>query len=168
LASAQRLAPFGCRLFYFSPHRKPEEEARHSLTYLPREELLARCDLISLHCAVTEETRGLADDAFFSAMKPAAYLVNTARGDLVDNEALRRAILSGTIAGAGLDVISPEPVPADHPLLTMPAPYCDRLVLSPHLGGITESSFRRAHLHMWRNVERLVSGQRPDNVVNGL
>ena len=56
---------------------------------------------------------------------------------------------------------------ADHPLVTMPAPGRDRLVFSPHLGGITEGSFRRAHLHMWRNAERVADGHRPDNIVNG-
>ena len=64
--------------------------------------------------------------------------------------------------------MAPEPVPPDHPLLTMPTPACDRLVLAPHLGGITEASFQRAHLHMWRNAERVADGHKPDNIVNGL
>jgi lactate dehydrogenase-like 2-hydroxyacid dehydrogenase len=168
-ATAERLAPFGCEVYYHSLHRKSEEEeARYHVTYLPKEELTARCDIVSLHTTVTAQTRGLADAAFFDRMKSTAYLINTARGDLVDNDALRSAILSGSIAGAGLDVLSPEPVRADHPLLTMPEPFCDRLVLSPHLGGITAGSFRRGHLHMWRNAERVVDGHRPDEVVNGL
>ena len=101
-------------------------------------------------------------------MKAAALLINTARGELVDNLALRQALLEGRIAGAGLDTVAPEPVAADHPLLTLPAPACDRLVLAPHLGGITGASFRRAHLHMWRNAERVADGHKPDNIVNGL
>lgn len=168
-ATAARLAPFGCEVYYTSRTRRPtEEEELYHATYLPKEELLARCDILSLHCAVNDQTRGLADAAFFAAMKSGSYLVNTARGDLVDNQALKDAILSGHLAGAGLDVLSPEPVPADHLLTHLPEPYCNRLVFSPHLGGITAASFRRAHLHMWRNAERVVDGHRPDNIVNGL
>ena len=168
-ATAERLRPFGCGLYYHSKHRRPpEEEQRLGVTYLPLEELAASCDIVSLHCAVTDETRNLVDEAFLRRMKPTAYLVNTARGDLVDNGALRRALTEGRIAGAGLDTLSPEPVPADHPLVTLPEEIRDRVVLAPHLGGITEASFRRAHAHMWRNAERLEAGERPDNIVNGL
>lgn len=168
-ATAERLLPFGCEIFYYSLHRKsPEEEERYQVTYLPLEELAASCDIVSLHCIVNDGTRSMVDAEFLERMKQTAYLVNTARGDLVDNEALRRALIDGTIAGAGLDTVSPEPVPADHPLVTMPAPACERIVFSPHLGGITEASFLRCHLHMWRNAERVVDGHRPDNIVNGL
>lgn len=168
-ATAERLAAFGCEVYYYTPRRRDrEEEERYGVTYLPLEELTASCDILSLHCAVTEETRNMVDGTFLSRMKPTAYLVNTARGDLVDNLALRQALMEGRIAGAGLDTVAPEPVPADHPLLTMPAPACDRLVLAPHLGGITEASFQRAHLHMWRNAERVADGHKPDNIVNGL
>lgn len=166
-ATAERLAPFGCELYYYTPHRRsPEEEARRGVTYLPLEELAAACDVVSLHCAVTDRTRGMVDDAFLSRMKPTAYLINTARGDLVNNQALRRALVEGRIAGAGLDTLAPEPVPADHPLVDLPPQIRDRVVFSPHLGGITEGSFRRSHLHMWRNAERVAAGEKPDNIVN--
>lgn len=168
-AAAERLRPFGCGLYYYSRHRRPpEEEKRLGVTYLPLEELAAKCDIVSLHCAVTGETRNMVDDAFLRRMKPTACLVNTARGDLVDNDALVRALTEGRIAGAGLDTLAPEPVPADHPIVTLPPEVRDRVVLAPHLGGITEASFRRAHAHMWRNAERIAAGQRPDCVVNGL
>lgn len=168
-AAAERLAPFGCALYYYTRHRRtPEEERRYGVTYLPLEALAETCDILSLHCAVTEETRNLVDAALLRRMKPTAYLINTARGDLVDNEALRQALLEGRIAGAGLDTLSPEPVPAGHPLTALPPEVQRKVVLAPHLGGITEASFRRAHAHMWRNVERLAAGERPDNIVNGL
>ena len=168
-AAAEHLRPFGCGLYYYSKHRRPpEEEQRLGVTYLPLEELAAVCDIVSLHCAVTGETRNMVDDAFLGRMKPTAYLINTARGDLVDNDALRRALTEGRIAGAGLDTVTPEPVPADHPLAALPEAVRDRVVLAPHLGGITEASFRRAHAHMWRNAERIAAGERPDCVVNGL
>ena len=167
-ATAQRLAPFGCEVFYNSRHRRSrDEEETFGVTYLSQEELVSSCDIVSLHCAVTDQTRNMVNAAFLQRMKSTAYLINTARGDLVDNQALREALMAGTIAGAGLDTVAPEPVAADHPLVTMPAPGRDRLVFSPHLGGITEGSFRRAHLHMWRNAERVADGHRPDNIVNG-
>ena len=155
-AAAERLAPFGCELYYYTKHRRTLEE------------LAAACDIVSLHCAVTDETRNMVDEDFLARMKPTAYLINTARGDLVDNDALRRALTEGRIAGAGLDTLAPEPVPADHPLVTLPPEIQRRVVLAPHLGGITEASFRRAHAHMWRNAQRLAAGERPDSIVNGL
>ena len=168
-AAAERLAPFGCELYYYTKHRRtPEEERKYGITYLPLEELAERSDIVSLHCAVNDETRGMVDDALLRRMKPTAYLINTARGDLVDNGALRRALTEGRIAGAGLDTLAPEPVPADHPLVTLPPEIQRRVILAPHLGGITEASFRRAHAHMWRNAQRLAAGERPDSVVNGL
>ena len=168
-ATAERLAPFGCEIYYYTKHRRDrEEEARCGVTYTTLEELAASCDIISLHCAVTEETRNMVDEDFLARMKPTAYLVNTARGELVDNQALRKALMEGKLAGAGLDTLAPEPVTADNPLVTMPSPACDRVVLAPHLGGITEASFRRSHLHMWRNAERIADGHRPDNIVNGM
>mgnify|MGYP002801474569 FL=1 len=168
-ATAERLAPFGCELYYYTRHRRaPEEERKYGVTYLPLEELAAACDIVSLHCAVNDETRNMVDDAFLGRMQPTAYLINTARGDLVDNNALVRALTEGRIAGAGLDTLAPEPVPADHPLVTLQPEIQDRVALAPHLGGITEASFRRAHAHMWRNAERLAAGERPDCVVNGL
>ncbi|MEG1594789.1 MAG: NAD(P)-dependent oxidoreductase, partial [Oscillibacter sp.] len=168
-ATAERLAPFGCEVFYNSRRRRArEEEQRYGVTYLTLETLASTCDVVSLHCALTDETRGTVNREFLARMKPTAYLINTAGGDLVDNEALREALLAGEIAGAGLDTLAPEPTPADHPLVNLPASAGDKLVLSPHLGGITQASFRRAHLHMWRNAERVVNGHKPDYIVNGL
>lgn len=168
-ATAKRLAPFGCNVFYHSAHRKAAqaEQACHA-AYLPLNELLAACDLVSLHAAVTPETSGMVNQAFLSQMKPGAYLINTARGELVDNAAVREALLSGHLAGAGFDTLAPEPVPADHPLVSLPEGVRERVVFSPHLGGITTGSFRRAHRHMWENVVHILNGERPDNIVNGL
>ena len=168
-AAAERLAHFGCELYYYTKHRRtPEEERKYGITYLPLEELAERSDIVSLHCAVTDETRNMVDEDFLARMKPTAYLINTARGDLVDNAALVQALTEGRIAGAGLDTLAPEPVPDGHPLTVLPQEIQDRVALAPHLGGITEASFRRAHAHMWRNAERLAAGERPDCVVNGL
>jgi glyoxylate reductase len=99
---------------------------------VPLGELLERADFVSLHVPLTPETRHLMDDDAFARMKPTAYLVNTARGGVVDQDALRRALESGAIAGAALDVTTPEPLPADDPLLAAP-----NLLVVPHLGSAT-------------------------------
>ena len=168
-ATAARLAPFGCTLCYYAPHRRsPEEEARWGVTYLPLEELAASCDIVSLHCAVTDRTRSMVDEAFLDRMKPTSYLINTSRGELVDNQALRRALVEGRIAGAGFDTLAPEPVPADHPLVDLPPEVRDRVVYSSHLGGSSGGAFAKAHLTMWTNARHILNGERPTNVVNGL
>jgi glyoxylate reductase len=95
-------------------------------------ELLERADVVTLHCPLTPDTRGLIDDAALARMKPTAHLVNTARGPIVDHAALGRALRAGTIAGAALDVTDPEPLPADHPLLDAP-----NLLVVPHIGSAT-------------------------------
>jgi glyoxylate reductase len=99
---------------------------------VPLEELLERADFVTLHTPLTPETRGLIDAAALARMKPTALLVNTARGGVVDQDALRTALHDGTIAGAALDVTDPEPLPADHPLLDAP-----NLLVVPHVGSAT-------------------------------
>ncbi|MEM5781195.1 MAG: NAD(P)-dependent oxidoreductase, partial [Lawsonibacter sp.] len=148
-ATARRLAPFGCPLYYYSLHRRsPEVEADFGVTYLPLEELAALCDILSLHCAVNDQTRNLINSDLISRMKPSSILVNTARGDLVDNLAVRQALLEGRIAGIAVDTLAPEPTPGDHPLVDLPPEARDRAIYSPHLGGNTGGSFRRAHTNM--------------------
>lgn len=168
-ATARVLRAFGCNVYYYAPHRRsPSAEMAMCVSYLPLEKLIAKCDIISLHCLVNEETRNMVNEHFLSLMKPTAYLINTGRGDLVDNEALRAALVEGRIAGAGLDTIYPEPTPADHPLVDLPESVRDRVVYSPHLGGITTGSFQRAHQNMWNSVQALTLGKRPNHIVNGL
>ncbi|MDQ4040783.1 MAG: D-glycerate dehydrogenase, partial [Actinomycetota bacterium] len=99
---------------------------------------LARADFVSLHVPLSEETRGLVDDSFLAAMQPTAYLVNTARGAVVDQDALARALHGGRIAGAALDVTDPEPLPPDHPLLGAP-----NVLVLPHLGSATHATRER-------------------------
>ena len=168
-ATARRLKPFGCRMYYYTLHRRPPQvEADFGVTYLPLEELFAACDILSLHCAVNDQTRNMVDEALLSHVKPGAILVNTARGDLLDNQAVRQALLEGRLGGIAMDTLAPEPTPADHPLVDLPPEIADRAVYSPHLGGNTGGSFRRAHRNMWENVQRIQEEKRPVHIVNGL
>lgn len=154
-------------IYYYKRHRlAPNEEQELGITYLPQEELLAHSDMVSLHLPVTPETREMADDAFFARMKQGAYFVNTSRGELVDSAALVRAIESGRVAMAGLDTLDHEPVQADHFLVTRSAEIEKHLLFSPHIGGITASSFRRGYEMVWENVLLVADGQQPKRVVN--
>ncbi len=166
--TAKRLAAFGCMVYYARHQASAEEESLCSAAYLPLDELLAESDIVSLHVPVTKETTGMVDARFLEQMKETAWLINTARGEIVDNEALAAAITSGRIAGAGIDTLAPEPVQADHPLVNLPAPYCDRVFFSPHIGGVTSTMFKKAHRLIWENIEKTARGERPDNICNGL
>ena len=117
---------------------------------LPLPELLAQSDVVSIHCPLTPATEGLVNAAFLSAMKPTALLINTARGRVVDQTALASALHSGSIAGAALDVTDPEPLPAEHPLLSAP-----NLLVLPHLGSATTRT-REAMANM--AVDNLLAG----------
>ena len=101
-------------------------------------DLLERSDFVTLHCPLTPATRGLIDGAALRRMKPTAYLVNTARGPIVDTDALARALHAGELAGAALDVTDPEPLPGDHPLLEAP-----NLLVVPHVGSATVATRER-------------------------
>lgn len=120
---------------------------------VPLAELLAESDVISLHCPLGAETKGLVDARFLAAMKPGALLVNTARGGLIDELALKRALLSGRLGGAALDVLAVEPPPPDHPLLD---PAIPNLLITPHSAWVSRESRQRlvdaiaANVRAWR------------------
>ncbi len=165
--TAKRLRPFGCDVAYWNRTRRSEErEAELGVRYLPLDELTRTCDIVSLHVPVTPETENLVDAAFLASMKPDAILINTARGEIVDQVALAEALEAGTIGAAGLDTLSPEPVPVDHPLALLAGDAANRLVLSPHIGGVTEGMFRRAWMTIWANVARVAAGEQPVNIVS--
>jgi glyoxylate reductase len=123
-AVARRLEGFGCELLTTSRSDG-----------VPLDELLERSDFVTLHCPLTPETRGLIDAAALRRMKSTAYLVNTARGPVVDTDALAAALHAGEVAGAALDVTDPEPLPADHPLLDAP-----NLLVVPHIASATHAT----------------------------
>ncbi|MCD7946115.1 MAG: 2-hydroxyacid dehydrogenase [Clostridiales bacterium] len=167
--TALLLHAFGANCLYYSPHRKDgETEARYCVEYRSLDDLLAQSDIVSLHSAVTPETVGMMNRETLGRMKPGAFLVNTARGDLVDQEALVQALASGHLEGAGLDTLTPEPVTRDNPLVRFAAEHPCRILFSPHIGGVTTGCFRRMHSRMWDNVAAVERGERPTCVVNGV
>jgi D-3-phosphoglycerate dehydrogenase len=124
-------------------------------TRVSKEQLYREADVVSLHVPLTEETRGLINEAALSTFKPGATLINTARGAVVDGEALARALERGAIGGAGLDVTEPEPLPPGHPLLVAP-----HAVFTPHVGARTPGSLARMNAVV-EDVIRVLEGEAP-------
>ena len=154
-------------IYYYKRHRlDPAQEQQYGVQYRELDDLLAQSQIVSLHLPVTKATRHMADQTFFAKMQPGSYLVNTARGELVDDEALIEALKSGHLAMAGLDTLDHEPVLKDHPLLNQPRSIASRLLFSPHIGGITAASFYRGYAMIDEDLRLAAQGQKPKRVVN--
>ena len=124
-------------------------------------ELLERSDFVTLHCPLTPETNGLIGPDQLKRMKPDASLINTARGPIVDTDALTEALRNGDIAYAALDVTDPEPIPADHPLVTM-----ENVTLVPHVASATVGTRRKMSEMTVENILATIDGKLPPNCVN--
>ncbi|MHB1004152.1 MAG: 2-hydroxyacid dehydrogenase [Chloroflexota bacterium] len=154
---AKRLRGFEAEVYYFDMFRQPTEvETALGVRYLPFAELLATVDVLSLHVPLTPETRGIVGKAQLASMKRSAIFINTARGGLVDQDALIAALRDGTIAAAGLDTVEPEPPPADLPLLNMP-----NVTITPHVAGPTVESWPKRLRNGYANIQRVANGERP-------
>lgn len=132
---AQRLKGFNCQVVAFDPVADEELAAKLDVDLLSLDELIGIADLLSLHCPVTSETRAMVDAAFLQKMKSGSYLINTARGELVNEKAMYSAIKSGKLRGAALDVFSQQPPEADNPLLGLP-----QVIATPHMGSHTDGA----------------------------
>jgi glycerate dehydrogenase len=140
--------------------RTPNPEGWPEVTFVPLDQLFMQADVVSLHCPLNDETRGMVNAARLATMKPSTYLLNTGRGPLVDEAALAAALDNGQIAGAGLDVLAQEPPPADNPLLT--APNC---VITPHLAWATRAARQRLLETAVANVRAFLEGKSQNRVV---
>jgi D-3-phosphoglycerate dehydrogenase len=162
---ARRLVPkalgLGLEIVAFTPRLTAERLPSGVRAASDLEELLRLSDYVSLHAPATPETRGLIGEAELRRMKPTAYIVNTARGALIDEDALRRAVEEGWIAGAALDVLSEEPPPRDHPLLGL-----ERVIVTPHAAFLSETSITELSTRAARNVADVLCGRLPEAVVN--
>jgi glyoxylate reductase len=160
-AVARRARGFSMRTLYWAPRRIPEPDERElDLTYVPLDRLLAESDFVSVHAPLKPETVHLIGAREFRLMKPSAFLVNTARGPIIDEQALVEALEERRIAGAALDVFEREPE-VEEALLSM-----SNVVLTPHLGsGVTEVREAMANIVV-DNIAAVVAGQRPPNCWN--
>lgn len=160
LATARRMKAFEAEVSYWSRTRKQEAEKQYGLKWLELDDLLRECDIISLHIPATQETRHLIGAMQLEKMKNGAYIVNTARGRVIDEEALINALKSGKIRAAALDVFEKEPLPLDSPLRGM-----DNVILTPHLGASNLEGMQRMAVQVAEGVLRAIQGKEPQNRV---
>lgn len=145
---------FGMNVIAWSPNLTAERCKEVSVGYASKEELFANADIITIHVVLSDRSRGLVGAADLARMKQTSYLVNTARGPIVDENALFETLKARKIAGAAVDVFSVEPLPVDHPFRKL-----DNLVLTPHLGYVTEESFRSHYCQMVEGIDAWFKGE---------
>ncbi len=155
------VAPFGMRLLAYSPHADPEQAASLGVRLTSLEEVFAESDFVSVHSRLTDASRQSLRAEHFALMKPSAYFINIARGELVEEPALVEALQKHRIAGAGLDVFATEPLPEGHPLTQL-----DNVILAPHWLCSTADVWRQTGEAMARGMIRAAHGEVPENVVN--
>ena len=147
---------FGMNVIAWSPNLTAERCKEVGVSYATKEELFSTADIVTVHMVLSDRSRGLVGAADLARMKPTAYLVNTARGPIVDEAALIDALRERKIAGAAVDVFAVEPLPVDHPFRKI-----DNLVLTPHLGYVTGDSFRNHYQQMLEGIEAWFMGDAP-------
>jgi len=161
LEMAKRGLGFDMKVLYHSRTRKRDLEKEYGLKYASFKRVLAESDFLSIHVPLTPQTNHFIGEKQLKMMKPSSILVNLSRGPVVDTDALHQALTKGTIAGAGLDVFDPEPVPTDHPILGL-----DNVVVLPHIGSASNRSRRDMHLLAARNLVAGLNGNRLEECAN--
>ncbi|WP_297522027.1 hydroxyacid dehydrogenase [Thermococcus sp.] len=144
---------FGMRVLLYDPYPNEERAREVGGTFASLEDLLKESDVVTLHVPLVDATYHLIDEERLKLMKPTAILINAARGAVVDNNALVKALQEGWIAGAGLDVYEEEPLPKDHPLTRL-----DNVVLTPHIGASTEEAQMRAGVQVAEQIVEILKG----------
>jgi len=160
-AVAQRARGFGFGLVAYDPYVPDAVFAEAGVERMEADALLACSDLLSLHMPLTEGTRALMDRESLGRMKRGALLINTARGGLIDTEALLEALDSGQVGGAALDVLDVEPIPPDHPLWSRP-----NVILTPHLAWYSEEALAQLQRSVAEECARVLRGEPPRHAVN--
>jgi D-3-phosphoglycerate dehydrogenase len=158
---AKRAAGFDMKLLGFDPYVNPDVTKDTGISLIPLEELLAKSDFITLHCTLTPETKNMLNSERLGLVRSDAYIVNTARAALIEEEPFMQSLLSGKIAGAALDVFWKEPVPQDHPLLKL-----DNVVITPHIAGMGDQVFSRGSKMIVDGMMTFFASGKPSNVVN--
>jgi len=158
---AKRASGFDMKVIYYDVYRmSPEDEATYNMTYMPMDDVLKQADFVSIHTPYMPSTHHLIGERVLSLMKPGAILINTARGPIVDEKALVRALQAGTIAGAGLDVFENEPA-VEPELMTM-----ENVVILPHIASASLKTRTLMATMASDNIVAHFHGQRPPNIVN--
>ena len=166
---AELASSLGATVSYYDVERTSEGLERNlGVAFKPLDELLRSCDVISLHVPLTDRTHGMIGSRELCLMPAGSLLINTSRGEVVDQKALAEALEAGHLGGAALDTVYPEPLPPDDPLLRLSPSAHDRLLLTPHVAGMTKGAMHRMLTGAIENVLRVASGQPPENVVNGV
>jgi phosphoglycerate dehydrogenase-like enzyme len=162
LAVARLAQRSGCRVCYYDA-ASPNAAAAAELQAKPvgLDELLSSADVVSLHVPLLPSTTGLIGARELARMKPGAVLIQAARGGIVDEAALAAALQSGALAGAAVDVYSTEPPPADNPLFALTGEARNRILFTPHIGGVTRQASTFLFRTAWHNVERVLVGGQP-------
>ncbi len=160
-AMARRARGFDMKILYYGRKRLPEAERKYGARYADLPELLGEADFVTLHASLSQETHHLMNDARLKMMKPGGILINTSRGPVVDPGALYRALSSGTIAYAALDVTEPEPIRPDDPLLTL-----DNIIIAPHIASASFQTRSRMAAMAAENLIAGLKGRRLPNCVN--
>jgi D-3-phosphoglycerate dehydrogenase len=145
---------FGMNVIAWSPNLTAERCKEVGVGYATKEELFSTADIVTVHVVLSQRSRGLVGAADLARMKPTSYLVNTARGPIVDEAALLETLKARKIAGAAIDVFSVEPLPTDHPFRKL-----DNMVLTPHLGYFTEEGFRAHYAQMVEGIDAWFKGE---------
>jgi phosphoglycerate dehydrogenase-like enzyme len=145
---------FGMNVIAWSPNLTPERCKEAGVGYATKEELFSTADIITVHVVLSQRSRGLVGADDLARVKPTSYLVNTARGPIVDEAALLATLQQRRIAGAAIDVFSVEPLPVDHPFRKL-----DNIVLTPHLGYVTAESFRNHYSQMVEGIDAWLKGE---------
>jgi D-3-phosphoglycerate dehydrogenase len=158
---ARRLKDFGCRLLAFDPYVGPKIAEEYSVRLIPLDILLPQTDFVSLHAPATDLTVRMVNQKFLARMKRGAFLINTARGDLVDEQALLVVLESGHLQGAALDCFSQEPLDKDSPLLRLP-----NVIVTPHVAAHTDEAMDQMGWTALMNCLAALQGKRPPHVVN--
>jgi phosphoglycerate dehydrogenase-like enzyme len=147
---------FGMKVIAWSPNLTPERAKEVGVGYASKEELFSTADIITIHVVLSQRSRGLVSRDDLARMKPSAYLVNTSRGPIVDEQALLEALQQKRIAGAGVDVFSVEPLPLDHPFRKL-----DNMVITPHLGYVSVDALRAHYGQMVDTIDAWFKGEPP-------
>lgn len=164
----KRLKAFGPKISYYSYTRKKDKEEEYDIDYLELDELLKHCDIVTIHTPLNEDTENMIDKDKLEIMKKDSILINTARGEIINQKDLADALKNKDIGMAALDTIDPEPPAKDHPLLNLSEDIAKRLILTTHIAGITTEDIRRMQQNAWNNMERVLDGKEPLNIVNGM